>query len=166
MNPTITDLKAWLTKHDCHHVRPVSVSLGTPRKTVTEVFDGCSYRRTLAYTADMMAVTHGDKKAGDTYTEVSCYLLGERPKAVMPGAPRHTKVCFRNSGAQDWYIAGWCSAASITDKNREFNPFGPSFIMKPWSLSEPIDFYERHHVYHDRHVPYTRYSIIFDVDIS
>lgn len=159
----ITDLKAWLEKHDCSYVRPVRAFFETPRLDTTEHRDGCLYRRTLRYTEGMTAVTRGDAKAGNTYVESSCYLLGDRPIAVLPGAPRHTKACFQ-AGIQDWYVACWIEAKSITPRIAEYHPFGPSFIMKPWLLDEKIDAHERHPRYRDRHVPYTRYSINFDLD--
>lgn len=187
-HPQIPKLKAWLEQNGCRYVRPVVVTIGehevkskfvdapgdmlrtlkvtlTPRKSF-DTYEGCIYRRTLKYTEGMMAVTRGERKVGEEYVECSAYLLGERPKVVRPGSPRYRKVCFRTNLLTDWYVACYVEAAAITPRIAEYHPFGPSFIIKPWLLKEAIDAYEFHPRYHNRHVPYTRYSLKFDVDVK
>jgi len=157
-------LKRWLERHECQDVRPVKVTFGTPRKSVTEVFEGCVYRRVLTYKAGMMAVTHGEAKVGDTYTECSCYLLGERPAAKQPKKNRrHDKTCFHHVSGVDWYVACYIEAAAITPRISASHPFGPSFIITPWTHVDKIDAGE---FKRRRHVPYSRFPIGFDIDMT
>lgn len=161
MNPQIPQLKSWLESHECNNVHPVKVTVGTTVKQKVETFEGCLYRRTLVYEAGMMAVQRGERKAGELYTECSAYLLGLRPE-VNRTYKRRNKTCFTTAGT-DWYVAAWIESKSIVPGNVRYHPFGESFIIKPWLLDEKIDAHERHHVYHDQHVPYSRFPITFEV---
>jgi hypothetical protein len=134
----------WLTECKCHDVKPVNVRIGD------EIWVGCYYKRTLEYTASMDAVTRGDKKAGDTYTEESIYCLGKLPKAKLKrNKPNPSAaVCFPYNG-HDWYIAAYMPKENLHEGNASFHPFGISFILRPWDIpNSKIDDYERK--------PYTR----------
>lgn len=46
------------------------------------------------------------------------------------------------SDSRDWYIASYTSG-EVKPGFKQYHPFGKSFQIKPWDLSEPIDKHER-----------------------
>ena len=129
----------WLAELNCHDVKPVNVRIGD------ETWVGCYYKRTLEYTAGMDAVTRGQKKAGDTYTEETIYCIGKLPKAKLnaQGRPKlNANVCFPYEG-HDWYVSGYMPKTNLKAQNQKFHPFGINFMLRPWNIpDETIDKYE------------------------
>lgn len=65
------------------------------------------------------------------------YLLGDLPACYR----RSSRVVFRiPHDERDWFVATYSDAAP-SHPNRP--PFGPFFILHPWTAPEPIDRYER-----------------------
>lgn len=120
------DLVTWL-KEDCKafDVRPVLVTIEG------EIWQAAFYRQTFEYQPGMDAVSRGEKKAGDKYTEEGIYCIGSLPSLYHSRKRNH--VCFPWNG-QEWFIAGYSSIAGMREPYSEFHPFGPNFMMRPWNI--------------------------------
>jgi len=134
-------LQEWLVNEcNCHDVRPVRVTIGE------QSWEGCYYKQTLEYQIGMDAVSRGDKKAGDKYTEEAIYVIGKLPKVKYNKRGKvdlDAKVCFPLNGV-DWYVSGYMLEENFKPENRQFHPFGVSFILRPWNIpNEAIDKYEQ-----------------------
>lgn len=130
----------WLKECDAFDIREVKIIIGS------ESWRACQYKQILPYTATMDAVTHGTKKAGDTYTVEAIYCIGELPKDFKPLKNNH--VCFPYQG-KDWYVAGYLPAPVEESIMKQSHPFGVNFILRPWDIpGSKIDEYEAK--------PYTR----------
>jgi len=110
------------------HVRPVTVTIKD------EIFYGARYERVNTYTHDMMACQRGDKQPGDSWVDDCIYLVGLRPKL-------NNYTCFICKDV-DWYVSAYYDEDIIPDEFKRYHPFGKSFILMPWTLDEPIDYYE------------------------
>ena len=142
-------IQDWLASHNCHDIRPVIVEIDR------ETGPACPYKQTLHYKPDMQAVTHGDKKAGETYTEENVYCVGSLPKSYR--GPKRSKfpkgsVCFPNGGF-DYYVAAYIE--TVPEAFTKSHPFGSNFILDKWSVpgDEAIDHWERK--------PYARKPVTF-----
>jgi hypothetical protein len=136
-------LAEWLIQDcNCFDVQPVRVTIGN------ETREGCRYKQTFEYQPGMDAVSRGHKKAGDTYTEESIYLIGELPSCYIKNLTRsgdihQRQICFPFEDV-DWYIAGYMLKKHLTPSNQEFHPFGVHFMLRPWCVPDgaKIDKYE------------------------
>lgn len=119
------ELVNWLDKCGCTDLQPVKVLIGN------QTWIGCRYTRVLHYTASMMAVTHGDKKADDTYTENRIYVIGKLPKGYF-GRPKQCYPFEEN----EWYVSGYMPLKNMTPEVQHFHPFGINFILAPWDIKD------------------------------
>jgi hypothetical protein len=125
-----TPLVSWLHGlSGISEVRPVVLTVGR------EVFQGAEYRATGVYTQGMDAVQRGDHKAGDTYAETRYYFLGPIPACRQ----RRQSICFTHNG-RTLYLSSYMDANKLTPANKEYHPFGASFMLGIWSEQfGPID---------------------------
>ena len=101
-----------------------------------ETFVGAVYDQTLEYQTGMDAVSRGDKKAGDKYTETRYLFLGAIPKCRQ----KRKALCFTHEG-RTLYLSSYYEK---NDKN-EYHPFGKCFQLGIWPETHgPIDQYERY----------------------
>jgi hypothetical protein len=139
-------LAQWLVQTcKCHDVQAVRVEIDG------ELFDGCRYKQTHEYTADMDAVKWGKRKAGDKYHWEAIYCLGRVPKSYgkppRPGkstVTRAQKVCYTFEG-MDWYVSGYVQSVDVllNPKWAGSHPFGLHFMLAPWNIpNSKIDDYE------------------------
>jgi hypothetical protein len=94
---------------------------------------GAEYLSVHHYIASMSAVVNGDKKDGEEYTERCIYVAGLLPKSYR--RRRHT--CFILEEAVWYMVCYWQGGEGAVH-----HPFGPTFIIGPWTLPEPIDYHE------------------------
>lgn len=149
-----TQLALWLI-NQCHafDVQDVRVQIGS------EKWEGCRYKQTFEYQIGMDAVSRGEKKAGDKYTEEGFYLLGSLPKDYNkfrrrgPDGMDEHYLCFPFEDT-DWYVAGYMLKENMKLENAPSHPFGISFMVRPWRVPDGkrIDSYARK--------PYTRIPLI------
>jgi len=138
----------WLLQCGKSNVQKVSIAFETPKHGI-ESRECWRYSQTLPYTHAMDAVRHGDRKAGDTYTETLYYCLGELPIAYVKHRDR---VCFsRSADNLDYYVAAYVPAKLLKPAFAEFHPFGANFLLKAWDLTEKIDQFEPK--------PYRRFAV-------
>lgn len=127
-------VKEWLEGLDCSdlctNVELVTVTIRVSAKTVLK-FNGARYTQREAE---------------------RIYLLGECPKEKFR---RPNKTCFQYNGAE-WYIAAYAPKENITPANKEFHPFGPTFLLMQWNIEgSKIDSYEKY--------PYDRLTMTVEV---
>lgn len=129
-------LTQWL-REDCKafDVRPILLTIAG------EVWHAAFYRQTFEYQSGMDAVSRGEKKAGDKYTEEGIYAIGNLPKSYDT-RKTEAKVCYPWQNV-DWYIAGYLPTTTAREIINEYHPFGVNFILRPWSVpsGEKIDHY-------------------------
>jgi len=117
---------------------PVKFTIGTKKP---QVFFGARYEAVSHYMPTERHVTDGGKKAGDEYTEVRFYLLGNRPKT------RRANTAYQQGDGFDWFVAGWWAGDKL-GRFKEYHPFGPYFGIHKWNHELPwmhrIDTYEPH----------------------
>lgn len=132
----MNELVDWLVnKCNAFDVRAVIVTIGN------EAWQAAFYRQTFEYQLGMDAVTRGQKKAGDTYTEEGIYCVGRLPESYT--ANKRQGVCYPY-GNEDWFIAGYSSPECLNPPYREFHPFGLNFILRPWNVpNTKIDDYRK-----------------------
>lgn len=101
-------------------IKPVKVTLHG------RVYFGASYTSILPYKEGMDAVRRGEHSIHDTYEDKGIYLVGLRPSKLKG----RTEFCFPWR-EDEWYIAGHID--HIHEEFAHYHPFGPNFILKPWS---------------------------------
>jgi hypothetical protein len=95
-------------------------------------------RVTMARIQAGQQLTYEGAQYVDTDDQPRLFLLGDLPKHKL----RRPHTCYVIDGI-DWYVACFMSserlAMRIAGRPEDFHPFGPTFILLPWSLPEPID---------------------------
>ena len=118
-------LKEHLENCGCTNVQNVTVTFGRGvKKGTPTVYQGCLY--------------HNPKIRPD---EPNIVLIGQPPQATR------VHVCYPHSDGREWYMA--CHLPQDTyDKmsdelRQQYHPFGPTFVLSPWTCDDKIDQYER-----------------------
>lgn len=126
--PSLVD---WLKSHGNESVSSLTVTI----KGTTYI--GARYTQTLETPKGSQAHARGERK----YQRTMIYCIGRLPACYR----RSTRVAFKFAGdARDWYIAGYMPTANLTKENSKYHPFGETFMLAPWDLSngDTIDRYE------------------------
>jgi hypothetical protein len=108
-------------------VKPVRVTI----EGVT--YAGARYTEQLTTPEGSDAYRRGER----TYTREMIYLIGNLPRHYV----KRSKAAYTMPGdSREWYIAGhWAGQHNQFNPNWEtdktkYHPFGPNFILAPWSV--------------------------------
>lgn len=119
-------LTTWLKKLGNRDVAAITLVIGK-----TE-YKGAVYTHVGHYTADMMAVTHDNKQAGDIYLDKRYILLGDVP-------PSYKKKAVYVIDGQECYLSSYYDKAQ---KNK-YHPHGNCFQLAEWKGATAIDYGEK-----------------------
>jgi hypothetical protein len=97
-------------------------------------YEACRYRRVGHAPAGSRAWLEA-RAVGtdDLYTEEAIYVVGPLPACYL----RSKRIAFTLSGDhREWYLASYMLAASITEQNAQYHPFGTMFMLMPWEVPD------------------------------
>lgn len=116
-----------------------------------QTFEAARYVSTLQYDKRMDAVIRGEHKAGDEYSNMYFYLVGERPKKlkeqkrVLGGLYESKYKMTLPDDDGDWHVACYIDEEQIEPQFEPYHPFGANFILCRWpheKFGQRIDHYD------------------------
>ncbi len=134
-------LASYLAQFD--HITSVTpMKIEFPYGKKMETYPACSYLARFKTVENSPAYDRGERE----YWKSFIYLIGELPSSYR----KNRKIVFQIPGdPEEWFVSSyWPSLLrhkqEIPQIPNEYHPFGPSFLISPWSFPEPIDQYETH----------------------
>ena len=128
------DLHAYLASHGAFDITTCTLRIGR------HDYPAARYLQRHATPPGSPAYVRGERE----YLSQTIMAVGKLPSFYR----RSSKVCFTMADAvHEWFVAGYAGAIAnrvqADVEPSDINPFGNTFLVSPWNLSEPIDRYER-----------------------